>query len=145
MKVRAATVRAYRAALPGATPGEVLGQIVTDRLLRAPAVRIAGARTAPTYVYEFAWRSPVRELWAAHAVEIAFVFGAVEAPVAAPLVGTEPPRDLADRMHGDWVRFASAGDPGWSRYGAERGVQIYHDETRVEPLRRAAAVDTLTP
>ena len=41
-------VRAYRAAFPGASAGEILGQIVTDRMLRGPAVRVAAARTAPT-------------------------------------------------------------------------------------------------
>ncbi len=146
MKLRGSVVRAYRAALPGAAPGEVLGQIVTDRLLRAPAIRVAQARTAPTsptYVYEFAWRSPVRELWAAHAVEIAFVFDGVRTASAAPLIGDNPPQELADAMHGTWVRFARSGDPGWPRFGADRVVQIFDGVVRSQSLPRGAALDSL--
>lgn len=143
MKVRRGAVRAYRSVLPDASRGEVLGQIVTDRLLRAPAVRIARARAASTFVYEFAWRSPVRELWAAHAVEIPFVFDGVRTPAAAPLVGDAPPQELAARMHGDWVRFAEATDAGWPRFAADERVQIYGDDIRVAPLPRAAALDAL--
>lgn len=35
------------------------------------------------------------------------------------------------------------GDPGWPRYGAGREVQVYDVTSRVTPLRRAAAVDSL--
>lgn len=143
MKVRGAAVRAYRAALPGASPGEILGQIVTDRLLRAPAVRLARARSAATYVYEFAWRSPVRELWAAHAVEIAFVFDGVRTASAAPLVGAEPPQQLAERMHADWVSFARDLDAGWVRWSSAEQVMRFDADSGVVPLPRAAALDSL--
>ena len=39
--------RAVRTALPDASAGEVLGQLLTERLLRAPATRIARARESP--------------------------------------------------------------------------------------------------
>ncbi len=67
----------YRSNRPGASRGELFGVLATDILLRLPINRIADARLAsgaPTYVYEFAWRSPVQELGAAHAVELGFVF-----------------------------------------------------------------------
>ncbi|WP_314855111.1 hypothetical protein, partial [uncultured Microbacterium sp.] len=38
---------------------------------------------------------------------------------------------------------AGTGDPGWPRYGAGREVQVYDVTSRVTPLRRAAAVDSL--
>ncbi|WP_454150748.1 carboxylesterase family protein [Microbacterium lacticum] len=110
---------------------------------RAPAVRLAAARTAPTYVYEPAWPSPVRDLRAAHAIDIGFVFDRIEAPDSQLVVGADAPRELAGRMHGDWVQVARTGDPGWPRYGAGRGVQVYDVTSRVTPLRRAAAVDSL--
>jgi len=142
-KVRRGALGAYRAALPGASAGELLGQIVTDRLLRAPAVRLARARTAPTFVYEFAWRSPVRELWAAHAVEIAFVFDGVRTDSAAPLVGDAPPQALADRMHRDWVSFARDLDPGWRAWAADEPVMRFDVDSAEVPLPRAAAIDAL--
>lgn len=94
-------MRAHRAAFPGASPGEILGQIVTDRMLRGPAVRVAAARTAPTHVYERAWPSPVRDLRAAHAIDIGFVFDRVEASDSQVVVGPDAPRELAARMHAD--------------------------------------------
>ena len=30
-----------------------------------------------------------------------------------------PPQQLADAMHGAWVRFARDGDPGWPRYDVQ--------------------------
>ncbi len=60
-RVPNATARTYRTNRPGATPGEVLGALATDLLLRVPLNRLADARsTAPgsTYVYEFGWPTP---------------------------------------------------------------------------------------
>lgn len=136
-------VRAYRAAFPGASPGEILGQIVTDRMLRGPAVRVAAARTAPTHVYERAWPSPVRDLRAAHAIDIGFVFDRVEASDSQVVVGPDAPRELAARMHADWVRVAQTGDPGWPQHGSDREVQLYDVPSRVTALRRAEALDSL--
>lgn len=142
-RVRAATIRAYRSAFPGATPGEILGQVATDRLLRGPAVRLARARTAPTHVYEFAWPSPVRDLRAAHALEIGFVFDRVAEPESVLLVADAAPQSLADRMHGDWVRFTRELDAGWPTFADGERVQVYDTESRVAPLPRAAAVTAL--
>lgn len=61
-RVPARVVRAHRRRRPDARPGEVLGEIVGDILLRGPVTRFADSRVAgaaPTYVYEFRWRSPV--------------------------------------------------------------------------------------
>ncbi|ALJ19225.1 carboxylesterase/lipase family protein [Microbacterium sp. No. 7] len=143
MKVPRAAATAARAALPGASPGERLGQIVTDRLLRAPASAVARARSAPTYVYEFAWPSPVRDLRAAHAVEIAFVFDGLETAGAVALSGTTAPAALASEMHGAWVRFVRTGDPGWERYDQRRLTRVLDVSSRTEPQRRASLLDSL--
>ncbi len=88
--------RAVRGALPDASPGEVLGQLLTDRMLRAPLVRAATARPAPTYVYEFAWESPVRDLRAAHALELGFTFDRLDEEEAIRMAGPlRPPSSLA--------------------------------------------------
>jgi hypothetical protein len=44
----------YRANRPGASPGDILAALVTDRFFRLPALAVAEARIggpAPTYVY----------------------------------------------------------------------------------------------
>lgn len=145
MKVPWRAWRTYRRALPDATPAERLGQVFTDRVLRVPAIELACARTSPTWVYEFAWQSPVRDLRAAHAMEIGFVFDAAADPSSFSLTGPDAPRDLATRMHADWVRFASSAGPGWNPWqsDAEGPVQRYDTEPALVPLPRAAALRAL--
>lgn len=135
--------RAVRAALPDASAGEVLGQLLTDRLLRAPATRVARARKAPTYLYEFSWESPVRGLGAAHALELGFVFDTLTTDQAVKLAGHDAPSDLAREMHRAWVSFITKGDPGWPAFGTERMTQMWDAAPRVAPQRRAAVVDAL--
>lgn len=124
----------YRAHRPGASAGDVLEAIATDWFYRMPAIRLAEARAeaaAPTYVYEFAWRSPQFQgrLGACHAVELGFVFDTVAYPDNAPLVGSTPTQALADTVHASWVAFASHGDPGWPRYDLQRRATMRFDTT----------------
>jgi len=130
-------LRAYRAAWPDASPGELLGQVLTDRVLRADAIAVARTRPAPTWVYEFAWPSPVRELRAAHALELGFMFDALASEDARRMAGEQAPQALAEQMHGDWVRFVSTGDPGWSVFSDAERVRRYDEETTDVPLPRA--------
>ncbi|MFF9345854.1 carboxylesterase/lipase family protein [Streptomyces sp. NPDC014734] len=123
--VPGATERTYRANRPDATPGELLGALATDLLLRVPLNRVADARAgAPggTRLYEFGWPSPVLGLGACHALEIAFVFDTLDHPDAVALTGPDAPQGLADAMHTAWVRFAATGDPGWPAWDASRPV-----------------------
>ncbi len=124
------TAAVYQANRPGATAGDVLCALVTDRFFRNPTfaaaqARINAAGPAPTYLYEFAWRSPVQDLGAAHAVEIPFVFDNLASADAQIAIGTEPPADLAAEMHAAWVRFASTGDPGWPAVDATYPVMTF--------------------
>lgn len=62
-KVPSRAARVYRAGRPREKPGEVLGALATDKLLRIPLNRLADARLRSggpggTYLYEFGWRSP---------------------------------------------------------------------------------------
>ncbi|MFL0565212.1 carboxylesterase/lipase family protein [Microbacterium sp. 179-I 1D1 NHS] len=141
MRVPFRAVRAARAAgFPG---GEALGQAVGDKILRAPATRLAHARPNCTFVYEFAWQSPVRDLRAAHAVEIAFAFGRLDGPDALALSGADAPQSLADEMHRTWVSFITTGDPGWPSFGPSRTTRIFDTESRTTPQRRTEVVDAL--
>jgi para-nitrobenzyl esterase len=124
----AGAVAAYRAANPGASPGELLALIQTDWWCRIPAQRLADAHaTQPgtTYAYEFAWPSPVAGglFGACHALEIPFVFDTLDlgpAQMQGALLGDDPPQAVATEMHRAWVAFARTGDPGWPRYDLDR-------------------------
>ncbi len=128
--ISAGTAAVYRANRPGASAGDVLCALMTDRFFRLPTLDAAQARltaggAAPTYLYEFAWQSPVLGLGAAHAMEIPFVFDNLGCPDAQMAIGTEPPAALAGEMHAAWIRFASTGDPGWPPFDDRRPVRIF--------------------
>ncbi|MFJ4824054.1 carboxylesterase/lipase family protein [Streptomyces bacillaris] len=123
-----ATARIYRANRPDATPGELLGALATDLLLRVPLNRLADARTGAegaTYVYEFGWPTPVQRLGACHALELGFVFDTLDHPDTMALTGPDAPQELADAMHRAWVDFATTGDPGWPSWDARRPVRFF--------------------
>ncbi|WP_285567034.1 carboxylesterase family protein [Streptomyces sp. RTGN2] len=127
-RVPGATARTYRANRPGATPGELLGALATDLLLRVPLNRLADSRkdaAGSTHFYEFGWPSPVLRLGACHGLEIGFVFDNLAGPDAVALAGEDAPQDLADAMHAAWVRFAETGDPGWPAWDASRPVMRF--------------------
>ncbi|WP_405420728.1 carboxylesterase/lipase family protein [Streptomyces erythrochromogenes] len=121
-----AAVAALRTALPAAGPAELAGQLFTDRLLRDPLRRLAGARrAAPSFLYEFTWCSGVPGLGACHALELGFVFDTLSVPEAGWLAGRETPQELADEMHGAWVRFAATGDPGWAPWNGDGPPKVF--------------------
>ena len=123
------TAALYQANRPGASPGDVMCALITDMFFRNSLFATAEARlasgAAPSYLYEFAWRSPVQDLGAAHCVEIPFVFDNVSAPDAVLAIGANPPTDLAAEMHGTWIRFASTGEAGWQPFDASYPVMTF--------------------
>ncbi|MFJ2541479.1 carboxylesterase/lipase family protein [Microbacterium sp. NPDC087589] len=143
LRIPRRAVAAYRSTFPGATTGEIFGQLATDIMLRGPLTTLAKARTAPTYVYEFAWRSPVRDLRAAHALELGFVFDHLGDPEAQRLAGADAPQRLADEMHAAWISFITTGDPGWPAFGAERNTRVFDTDSATVPQRRTDALDLL--
>ena len=143
----------------GGPPGAPAGGVRRSLLHRGRAVRrrrerlllpAAGhpARGGPrprakTWMYEFAWRSPLYagQLGACHYLEVPFVFDTIDTPSAALVAGPAPPQELADEMHRRWLTFAATGDPGWPRLHAEaaRGHDLRPRERRGRrPARRAA-------
>jgi para-nitrobenzyl esterase len=115
----------YRAAYLGASAPVLLAIIQTDWWCRVPALRLAEARLpgpGRTYMYEFAWRSPVGgPIGACHALELPFVFDTLDlgpAQMLGGLLGPQPPQSLAESMHRAWTTFATTGDPGWPTYEA---------------------------
>lgn len=127
------TLAVYRAADPNASPGDMLAAVQGDWYVGIPAVRLADAHansTSPTYMYEFAWRSPqfAGLLGACHGLEVPFVFDTL-GNRAEPLIGSDPPQALADTMHAAWVSFAATGDSGWPEYDLDRRATMRFDTT----------------
>ena len=125
---------AYRQRYPQLGPGDLLASVQTDWWMRIPAIRLAEAHVsahggAGTYMYEFAWPSP--GLGAVHALEVPFVFdtASVDAPLFGPLLGQDPPQELARAMHTAWVGFATCGDAGWPRYDTVGRATMRFDTT----------------
>jgi para-nitrobenzyl esterase len=127
-----AALALYRASRPQATPGDLLGALITDWFFRIPAIRLAEAHAknaGPVFIYEFAWRSPLFDgrFGAAHALEIGFVFDNLGRKDAMTLAGSQPPQALAEVMHRAWVAFAISGDPGWSPYDSRQRTVMRFD------------------
>ena len=66
-----------------------------------------------------------------HALEIAFAFDTLgeDVPLLGPLLGDDPPQELADAMHAAWVSFATDGDPGWPRCDLGHRATMRFDTT----------------
>jgi carboxylesterase type B len=127
------TLATYRAAHPGASPGDLFAAVQTDWFWRIPAIRLADAHAnspGATYMYEFAWRSPEYNgrLGAAHVLDVPFVFDILGNRTGL-LLGPVPPQPLADKMHAEWVAFAKTGRCSWPRYDLERRRTMRFDVT----------------
>lgn len=117
------------------SPGATLAALQTDWMFRIPAIRLAEAQhhaggPAP-HMYEFSWRTDALDgvLGAAHSVDIPFFFHTLEAPGAERLVGTNPPRDLADTMHAAWAAFIRGEDLAWEPYTPDHRAVRRFDTT----------------
>ncbi|WP_439657134.1 carboxylesterase/lipase family protein [Lentzea sp. HUAS TT2] len=113
----------------------------TDWAFRMPTLRLAAARTAPTWIYEFHWQADSRLplLGASHGIDLCFVRDDVALVAAAgedgrELLGAHQPHDLATAMHAAWVQFAKSGDPGWPRYKPRgRATMVFDTRSALVP------------
>jgi para-nitrobenzyl esterase len=122
----------YAALYPDLSHRDLLTVIATDRVFRVPAIDLAeaGMDQRPTYMYLFAWETPVfaGTLKSCHALELPFMWDAVDRPGLAMLTGDGPERQgIADVMHAEWIAFARAGDPGFPAYDAHRRATRRYD------------------
>ncbi|MFJ5712615.1 carboxylesterase/lipase family protein [Streptomyces sp. NPDC093105] len=132
----------FAAAYPDTPEESLFGQALTDVMFRAPNLAVADARAArarPTWLYEFAWRSPVVGL-AVHCLDLPFAFDLLDAEGVPEVAGHIPPQALADAVHRAWVGFVKDQDPGadWPRYASgTRATKVWDAESRVEsdPVR----------
>jgi para-nitrobenzyl esterase len=138
--------RAYRAAFPEATPGELFERVQTDWLFNVPSLRLAEAQLAgggPAHVYELTWPAP-GGLGACHGLDIPLLFGTFEADLGMLLfAGSEVPaeaRELSARFRSSWTAFARTGDPGWPAYDdRKRLVQVLDAAPEVVPYPEEAS------
>ncbi|MBL7500858.1 carboxylesterase family protein [Frankia sp. CNm7] len=134
--------RAYRAAFPDASAGQLHELVQTDWLFRMPTLHLADAQNAGggrAHLYELTWPAPGGDgvLGACHGLDGPLVFGTFAAHLGPLLLGPEPPaeaRTLAARIRGAWTDFASTGDPGWPAYDPERRLtQVFDAPPTVTP------------
>ena len=133
-----ATYTAHQQEAPLSTPWEAL---LTDRVFRIPAIRIAEQQAkhgASVWMYRFDWPSPVYGgvLGACHALEIPFVFDNLGQTGTAMLLDNNAPQAIANVMHAAWIAFAHNGDvtqveglPTWPRYDLDqRATMLFNNE-----------------
>ena len=135
-------IEIYSKKSPKATPYELSTNISTD-IQGISSIRLAERRAAlgkaPTYLYVFAWETPVMGLRAPHTIEIPFVFNHID--VSQSMVGpvSEPMRELEAATAGAWSALAKnknpnhSGLPAWPTYTADaRSTMIFDTPGRVE-------------
>ncbi len=138
-----ALIAAYRKAQPDAASIDLLLAITTDRRTRMNGItqaelRIA-ARSAPTFMYVFSWKTPVNggKMRSYHGVDLTFVFNNLGA--ASDFTGTGADRQaLADLTSGAWTAFARTGNPNheglprWPAYTLkDRETMIFDNHCQV--------------
>ncbi|MFE6699046.1 carboxylesterase/lipase family protein [Streptomyces sp. NPDC057718] len=116
------------------TRDELLEAAWSDWAFRAPTIHLLERRPAPSWLYEFRWG---RELGACHGIELPFMRDDLAAttdlgdPVRAMFA--DAPQQLADAVHGTFVRFVKDGDPGWNPYEPQkRTTMLFDSHTRAE-------------
>jgi para-nitrobenzyl esterase len=135
-------IAGYRRRYPKATPYELSTNISTDASAMN-SIRLAERRAAlgraATYLYVWAWETPVMGLRAPHTMEIPFVFNHIG--LCESMVGPINPemRQLEAASAGAWASLARAGSPNhrglpnWPAYTSQkRAVMIFDTPCRVE-------------
>ncbi|GAA4771949.1 carboxylesterase/lipase family protein [Microbacterium gilvum] len=121
---------AFRAELDGLGAAFLQGQLLSEAMFRMPVARFAtqAAATAwgaTTWLYDFRHHSPVSRT-AGHCHDLPFTWDGLAQEGVTAVLGEEPPQPLADRMHGDWVRFVREGCADWAPVDdAPSGAFVY--------------------
>ncbi|HWC76016.1 MAG TPA: carboxylesterase family protein [Blastocatellia bacterium] len=135
-------IASYRRRYPKATLYELSTNITGDAGAMS-SIRLAERRAAlgkaPTYLYVWAWETPVMGLRAPHTIEIPFVFNHID--VSESMVGPINPkmRELESASAGAWASLAGTGNPNhkilpnWPAYSShKRSVMIFDTPCRIE-------------
>ena len=127
----------------GRKAGHVFTEAMHDLVFRWPARRFAEEHQGKTHVYDFDWKSTAcsGELGACHGLELPFVFKTLDLAIGKKgFAGESAPTELADDIHGLWVRFAADGTLPWPEFDREsRQVRLLGSRQTVsEPVMPAA-------
>ncbi|WP_316527588.1 carboxylesterase/lipase family protein [Kitasatospora brasiliensis] len=133
---------AYRAALRGATPSELVEAVHSDALFRVPSLRLAEANAAAggsSYLFELALPAPALGgvLGACHGLDVPLAFGTLGSPTGRQFLGDPPAPEavlVSTELRQAWVRFATTGDPGWPAFDPDRQLTRVLD-ARSETVR----------
>ena len=122
----------YRQALEGRSaarkPVDIWSAFQSARVFHHPSNELAEAQAqagGKVWSYLFTWRPAAmrQSVGSCHAIDIPFVFGSANHPLARPLTGFGGGvAELSEKMRNSWVRFAYDGDPSheklpaWSCY-----------------------------
>jgi para-nitrobenzyl esterase len=152
-----ALLSGYRAIHPDYTPGDILIRAMTDGWrsgMNELAEAHISAGRAPTYMYLFAWESPVLPyLHASHGIDGGFYFDNTE---ALPMTQDNPEaRAIAAKASQAWANFARTGRPAarglpaWPQYTvAKRETMVWAAPPHVEsdPMKEDRLLrERLTP
>lgn len=142
----AAELARLKSTYPDESPRLWLARVVTDGSFRASAIRLAdrkSAQSAPVYMYEFGYQTPVYDnlLGSPHSLDLAFVFRTVG---RSPFTGERADRyQVATDMALAWAAFARNGDPNhdgipaWTPYTEDRTTMLI--DTRWAPYTGPAS------
>jgi para-nitrobenzyl esterase len=132
----AESVLAAYAALP--TSSAIWAAIRTDAEMWLPAVHIAEANAAPTFVYRFDWPAAPPNGWlgACHAIDLPFTFGTFGEAGWDAFVGHDEDADTLSELMGEaWAAFAATGSPAsdglapWPAFETQRRATMILDRT----------------
>ncbi|WP_164702813.1 carboxylesterase/lipase family protein [Modestobacter sp. KNN46-3] len=126
--------RRFAGVLPGHHPADVMGRYVSDVMFRRRVVDWLELRrgAAPTWVYDFAWRSAVSGV-AEHCLDVPFAFDLLDDPDVTRVAGPGAPQQLADRVHGAYVAFVRDQDPGWPAHDDGQAVMVFDADGGIVP------------
>jgi para-nitrobenzyl esterase len=132
-------IETYRAMFPNASPAERLIAALTGSNFWIRSIllaeRKAARRTAPVYMYSFAWETPAFDgrLKSHHTIDLPFVFDNTD--IAPTTAGAPGARELAAAVSATWAAFARAGSPenpalpSWPIYRQEERATMVLDTT----------------
>ncbi|WP_442875766.1 carboxylesterase/lipase family protein [Actinoallomurus sp. NBC_01490] len=139
---------AYRAAYPQATPEELLELVYSDALFRMPSLRLAQANHAAggtSFLFELRLAAPASGgvLGACHSLDVPLAFGTLDSLAGRHLFGDRPTPEVSAvsrELQRAWVRFATAGDPGWPAHGPEEQLtRVLDIESKTLPYPEEAS------
>ncbi|MEX3645047.1 carboxylesterase/lipase family protein [Mycolicibacterium porcinum] len=114
----------YRRAHPDAGPEELVEIVYSDATFRMPSLLLAEANTVAggsTFLFELCYAT--EQFGACHSMDVPLAFGTLDSPTGRLLFGDRPTSDavaLSHELQQTWVRFITAGQPGWPRYSTDQ-------------------------